>query len=158
MHPLLPQDGQLMGADLAAGEVVARREVLLDAASFELFARLTGDAHPLHYDAAYAQAQGLRAPIAHGLLLVALTALGATPLSARLHDSMVAMLGTEARFLSPAYLGDRVELVTRVASVEPKSRNRCIAAFEVRLLRGADLLATVHNRFMLRFAREGAAA
>jgi acyl dehydratase len=149
---------QLMGADLAAGEVVARRQVLLDAASFDAFARLTGDAHPLHYDAAYARAQGLEAPIAHGLLLVAITALGATPLSARLHDSMVAMLGTTARFQSPAYVGDTVDLVTRVAGVEPKSRNRCIARFEVQLLRGADVIATVEHQFMLRFARKGASA
>jgi acyl dehydratase len=150
--------GQLMGADLVVGEVVARRHVLLDAASFDAFARLTGDAHPLHYDAAYAKAQGLRAPIAHGLLLVAITALGATPLSAQLHDSMVAMLGTNARFQSPAYVGDTVDLVTSVAGVEPKARNRCIARFEVRLLRGGDVIATVDHQFMLRFSREGAAA
>lgn len=149
---------QLMGADLVAGEEVARRQVRLTAESFEAFARLTGDAHPLHYDATYARSQGLRAPIAHGLLLVAITALGATPLSARLHDSMVAMLGTQARFQSPAYVDDTVDLVMRVGEVQLRSRNRCVAAFEVRVLRGADLLATVEHRFLLKFSREGAPA
>lgn len=148
--------GQLAGADLVPGEVVAQRELVLDALAFRRFAELTGDAHPLHYDDAYAQAQGLRAPLAHGLLLVAITALGATALSERLRDSMIAMLGTQARFLAPVFRGDRVTLRTRAGAVQPKSGNRCVAAFDIELA-GPDgqLLATVQHQFMLRFMLKG---
>ena len=55
---------QLAGEDFTTGQVVARREVLLDERAFNAFAALTGDAHPIHYNAAYAQARGLRAPSA----------------------------------------------------------------------------------------------
>ncbi|TFY96634.1 hypothetical protein EZ216_20325 [Ramlibacter humi] len=137
---------------------MARRQVHLTREVFQGFAAVSGDAHPLHYDAAYAKSHGLRAPIAHGLLLVAITALGATPLSAQLHDSMVAMLGTQARFISPAYEGDRVDVSLTVLEIQPKSRNRCVAAFEVKVERGAELLASVQHQFMLRFSREEAAA
>lgn len=162
IHPLLPVQAaprQLAGADLQPGDVVAEREVVLDARAFEAFAELTGDDHPLHYDDDYARTHGLRAPIAHGLLLVAMTALGATALSPRLRDSMIAMLGTQARFIAPAFRGDRVTVRMKAGSVEPKSDNRCIAAFNVELLGpGGRLLATVENKFMLRFMLEGGAA
>lgn len=159
LHAAAPPPGQLAGADLVPGTVVAQREFVLDAQAFRRFAELTGDAHPLHYDGAYARAQGLRAPLAHGLLLVAMTALGATELSDRLRDSMIAMLGTQARFLAPAFRGDRVTLRMKAGAVQPKSGNRCVAAFDVELAGPeGQLLATVQHQFMLRFMREGAAA
>jgi acyl dehydratase len=139
--------------------VVAQREVLFDETAFRRFAELTGDAHPVHYDDDYVRAQGLRAPLVHGLLLVATTALGATELSPRLHASMIAMLGTSARFLAPAYRGDRLTLRTTVAAVEPKSRNRCVASFDVALLAAdGSAVATVQHQFLLRQTLEGASA
>lgn len=159
IHPLLPgAQPQLAGADLVPGTEVARRQVRLTRAVFRAFAEASGDAHPLHYDEAFAKSHGLRAPIAHGLLLVAVTALGATPLSAQLHDSMIAMLGTQARFVAPAYEDDTVDVSLTVTGVEPKSRNRCVASFDVKVERGGELLASVQHQFMLRFSREEAAA
>ena len=61
------------GADLPG----ATSHCTVDA--FRAFADLTGDAHPIHYDPAYAAATRFGKPIAHGLLLAAYTALGATP-------------------------------------------------------------------------------
>lgn len=153
------QAHQLAGADLVPGTVVAERRVAFDETSFRRFAELTGDAHPVHYDEAYARAQGLRAPLVHGLLLVAMTALGATELSARLHAAMIAMLGTSARFIAPAYRGDVLTLRTQVSAVQPKSRNRCVASFNVDLL-GADgsAVASVQHQFLLRHSLEGAPA
>lgn len=146
---------QLFGADLVAGTVLAERRVVLDEQAFRRFSELTGDNHPIHDDAAYAQARGLRAPIAHGLLLVAMTALGGTSLSPRLHDSMLAMLGTQARYLAPAFVGDAVTLRLKAGAVTPKSGNRCVAHFDIDLL--ADdgrVLAAVQHQFLLRFMRE----
>ena len=150
---------QLGGADLVAGAQVAERRVVLDAAAFRGFAVLTGDAHPIHYDAVYAKAHGLRAPIAHGLLIVAMTALGATTLSARLADSMIAMLGVEVRFVAPVFLGDAVVVRFRVEGVTPKSANRCLAAFaiDVRSPEG-ELHAEATQRYLLKHRLEGQVA
>jgi 3-hydroxybutyryl-CoA dehydratase len=161
IHPLLPAEPattQLMGDELMAGALVAQRSVLFDRQCFEQFAAVSGDAHPLHYDAAYARAHGFAAPVAHGLLVVAITALGATTLSPRLHDSMIAMLGAQAAFHAPAFLGDRVDVRLLVRDVVPKSGNRCIATFDVEVRSGERLLATVQHQYLLRFSREGAQA
>jgi acyl dehydratase len=55
---------------------------------FAAFAGLTGDAHPLHYDADYARAKGWNAPLAHGLLLLSFCALGAAPIHSALRRSI----------------------------------------------------------------------
>jgi acyl dehydratase len=92
---------------------------LLDADAFGLFAKLTGDAHPLHYDPEYARNTRFGAPLAHGLLLMATTALGAGTLSRHLESSMVALLEQGARFLKPVLLGDAVTPELEVAETRP---------------------------------------
>jgi len=124
---------QLAASDLTVGEHVTHREVTLDMAAFMQFSALTGDRHPIHYDAAYAARNGFRAPVAHGLLLLAISALGATDLSDRLHDSMVVMTGAHAKFLSPVISGDTVRLDYVVASVKPHAAGMSKVAFEVRV-------------------------
>ena len=53
-------------------------------AHFAFFAGLSGDNHPIHYE--YAKKSPLGAGLAHGLLLMGLTAVGASPLSHWLHS------------------------------------------------------------------------
>jgi 3-hydroxybutyryl-CoA dehydratase len=143
--------GQLAACDLKPGDILARRTVIFDQGTFSAFASLTGDNHPIHYDVAYATARGLRAPIAHGLLLVAMTALGATAISDRLHASMVAMVGTEAKFLGPAYLDDAVRIELRVGEIIPKSKGVSLARFDAELFSETqELLARVSHRFLLK--------
>lgn len=142
---------QLAACDLKSGEILAERAIILSRGAFDAFASLTGDNHPIHYDVAYAAARGLRAPIAHGLLLVAMTALGATPISDRLHASMVAMVGTEAKFLGPAYLDDAIKIELRVGEIVPKSKGVSLVCFDVELLSEArQVLARVSHRFLLK--------
>lgn len=142
---------QLAAADLQPGSLVAERVVVIDRQAFAGFAALSGDAHPVHYDADYARRRGLRAPIAHGLLVVAMTALGATSLSPLLHDSMLAMVGVDAQFHAPVFEGDTVQVNLSVESVEPKSRNRSLVTFVIDVLSpDAALHARVHQRFLLK--------
>lgn len=160
IHPLPAQvqqaPAQLGGADLVPGQLMSERRVLLDAESFSRFAQLSGDAHPLHYDAEYAAAQGLRAPIAHGLLLVAVSALGATRVSDQLHDSMVAMLGAQVRFLAPAFVDDTVTVRMKAGDVTPKSGNRCVAQFDIEIVsQDGRLLARLHHQYMLHYQLHG---
>src|SRR5689334_24759939 len=94
--------------DFTPGEVFTALPHTLSDKHFAAFAAMTGDAHPLHYDADYARAKGWEAPLAHGLLLLGLCALGAAPISEELRDSMIAMLANEARYKRPASSGDTV--------------------------------------------------
>jgi 3-hydroxybutyryl-CoA dehydratase len=105
---------------------------------FAAFAGMTGDAHPLHYDADYARAKGFKAPLAHGLLLLGLCALGAAPISEELAESMVAMLGNEARYKRPAFIGDTVTPQFTVVAVEPKGDDRGIVRLAITLTNQRD--------------------
>jgi 3-hydroxybutyryl-CoA dehydratase len=82
------------------------------------FAELTGDAHPIHYDDEYAKTTGFGRPIVHGLHLMALTALGASPVSEQLKDSMIALLEQSAVFQKPVFKNDTVRPEFEVEQAE----------------------------------------
>lgn len=127
--------GQVFAEDLRVGETFEGTERVIDALSFAAFAELTGDNHPIHHDPDYAVKAGFIKPVAHGLLLSAITALGAAPVSKYLEDAMIAFVGQECRFLKPVYVGDRLKPVFRVASVEVKpGRGMALVSFEVDLI------------------------
>jgi 3-hydroxybutyryl-CoA dehydratase len=115
---------QLFADDLAAGFRFRGEAKTLTTDMFRQFAVLTGDAHPIHYDEAYAANTRFGRALAHGLLLTSLTALGATSLSRSLEDSMVALLEQRMQFLHPAFIGDVVTPEFEVVSVEPTTSGR----------------------------------
>ena len=119
--------------DFTPGEVFKSVPQILSDKHFAAFAEMTGDAHPLHYDADYARAKGWEGPIAHGLLYVGLCARCAAPISQELTESMIAMLGNEARYKRPAFVGDTVTPQFTVVSVEPKGNNRGIVRLAITL-------------------------
>lgn len=126
--------------------------------AFRAFADLTGDGHPIHYDAAYAARTRFRLPLAHGLLVAAYSALGATELSRRLEGSMVAMLEVGFRYLRPVFAGDTLTSSFDVAEVTRKpGAGTGVVRFEVRLTNGAGE-AVVEGRHSYLIRAKGAAA
>jgi acyl dehydratase len=120
--------------DFAVGQVFPGQERRLDASAFHAFARLTGDAHPIHYDADYARRTRFGAPVAHGLLVAAVGALGATALSPRLEASMVAFLEQGMRFIAPVLEGDAIRTEFEVAHTKPaRDGGRGVVRFTVRV-------------------------
>lgn len=89
-------------------------------AHFLIFAGMTGDNHPIHYDDEYARGTRFGGRVAHGLLVMAMTAVGASPLSHRLERSMIAFAEQGCRFLRPVLLGDTVHPEFEVAGLERK--------------------------------------
>jgi acyl dehydratase len=132
--------------DFAPGEVFTSAPHTLSDKHFAAFAAMTGDAHPLHYDSDYARTKGWDAPLAHGLMLLGLCALGAAPISRELTESMVAMLGNEARYRRPAFVGDTVTPQFTVIAVEPKDNERGIVRLAITLhnQRGEVVLEGTH--------------
>ncbi len=82
------------------------------------FAALTGDRHPIHYDDEYAKTTSFGRPIVHGLHLMSLTALGASPLSEQLKDSMVAFVEQQATFRTLVFKDDTVRPEFEIEGVE----------------------------------------
>ena len=127
-------DPQIFAEDLAVGQTFAGRAHTIDEQQFGLFAHLTGDDHPIHYDEDFAAKTRFRKRVAHGLLLMSMTALGATEMSGRLRDAMVALTEQRCRFLKPVFIGNVVTSRFEVVAIH---------------LRPSSDMALVHLRVQL---------
>lgn len=101
-------------------------------AHFLFFVGLTGDHHPLHYDDEYARRTRFGRRPAHGLLLTALTAIGASTLAPHVEDSMVAFVEQSSRFVAPAFVGDTLQPELEVVALDRK-RSAGLVTFRVTL-------------------------
>ena len=88
-------------------------------AHFLFFAGMTGDNHPLHYDQEYCKQTRFGRPVAHGLMVAGMAAVGASNLSPAIKDSIVAFLEQSSRFLKPVFVGDTLSVALEVVAVEP---------------------------------------
>lgn len=148
-----PAPEQYWLEDFTPGRTFEGTRHLVGAEAFDQFARMTGDAHPLHYDPEYAKNTPFGKPLAHGLLLMAMTALGANPLSPHVEGSMIAFLEQGGKFLKPVLSGDTVTPVLEVESMRPTQDGRNgVVRFAVRLTnqRGELVLSGFHTYLMKR--------
>jgi acyl dehydratase len=107
--------------DFQVGDTFYIPAKTLTDAHFVCFAGLTGDQHPIHYDDEYAKTTRFGKRVVHGLLLTALTAVGASTLSSMLEGSIVALVEQSARFLKPVFIGDTITPELEVREVLPKT-------------------------------------
>jgi acyl dehydratase len=115
----------------------------LNDAHFLAFSGLTGDAHPIHYDVEYAKGTRFGKPLAHGLLLASMTALGAS--SARERIEGFVFLEQGCKFLKPAVVGDTVRPTFTVEKIwEEGKRRYCRVATALVNQRGETLLEGFH--------------
>lgn len=135
-----PAKQQLYADDLPVGLAFEGAPRIVTDESFRSFANITGDDHPIHYDAEYARQTRFKKPLAHGLLLMGMTAFGATEMSDSFHESMVALVGQECRFLHPVFVGDTVSSRFQVASVERRSSGDvALVTYAVKLIKEIDV-------------------
>lgn len=92
---------------IKVGDVFLGPSKTLTDTHFTLFSAITNDMHPIHYDLEYARATQFGRPLAHGLLLNSLTALGATAAVGLIHGFVIVEQGS--RFLAPAMVGDTLQ-------------------------------------------------
>jgi 3-hydroxybutyryl-CoA dehydratase len=81
-----------------------------------------------------------------------MTALGATPISRQIEESMVAFVEEGARFLKPVFVGDALTSRFEVAAINPKpARGIALVRFNVSLAngRGEVVLEGHHCYFLL---------
>lgn len=110
---------------------------------FSLFSGITGDTHPIHYDIEYAKQTRFGRPVAHGLLLASLTALGAS--TARTQIDGLVLVEQSCRYLKPAMIGDTIRPRLILEKIW-KQGHRTFYRFGTRLLnhRGETLLEGFH--------------
>ena len=139
---------QLYAEDIPIGFRFKGEPIVLTRQLFNLFSRITGDKHPIHNDENYAAKTKFGRPVAHGLMLASLTALGATRLSEQICDSMVALINTAFMFRHPAFVGDTLTVEFECKAVtETKTANTSKVELQVRLYNQSDtaLVEGVHT-------------
>lgn len=110
--------------EIKEGQVFTTPTKTLTDAHFLFFSGLTGDNHPIHYDVEYAKATKFGAPLAHGLLLAGMTALGGSDASFQIEGFVFVEQGS--RFLKPAKIGDTIHTRLTVEKIWQDGKRRYV--------------------------------
>lgn len=129
--------------DFREGDTFQSPSRTLTDAHFLLFSGLTYDNHPIHYDVEYARRTPFGRPLAHGLLLMAITALGGSSAASRLDGFVFVEQG--CRFLKPAMVGDTLTPRHRIERIWSEGHRRyCRVATTITNQRGETVLEGFH--------------
>ncbi len=104
-------------------------------AHFSAFQALSGDNHPIHYDAEYCKRLGHEGMLAHGFQVLAFTAAGAGSFPHLLGENLIGFIEQSCRFLKPVYPGDTLYPVLKVSDLKRQNTTGVIT-----------LRSTVHNQ------------
>src|SRR5271169_5016958 len=92
--------------ELELGEIFRAPSRTVTDAHASAFQTVSADNHPIHYDVEWARAHGHRAPVVHGLQVLAFTAPGATLFPQYIGDVFLAFTSDSCRFLKEVHEGD----------------------------------------------------
>ena len=110
--------------EIEEGQVFSTPSKTLTDAHFLFFSGLTGDNHPIHYDVEYAKSTKFGAPLAHGLLLAGMTALGGSDASFQVDGFVFIEQGS--RFLKPVTVGDTIRTELTVEKIWQEGKRRFV--------------------------------
>lgn len=140
--------------DLAPGLRFATRGRTVTEAHVVAFAGLTGDQHPQHTDARWAEASPFGERIAHGLLVLSLAA-GLVPLDP---ERVVALRRVrDAVFKRPVRLGETIGVAGRLAALAPVDERTGLVSV-VLDVRGGDERLVARATLELLWARDAVPA
>ncbi|MFD5270452.1 MaoC family dehydratase [Streptomyces sp. NPDC058335] len=121
--------------DLRVGEVFRAPSRTLTDAHAAAFQTVSADNHPVHYDAEWARRHGHRAPVVHGLQVLAFTAPGATLFPHFIGEVFITFLELSCTFLAEVHSGDTLYPALTITGLEPQDANGVVVT-----------AATVHNQ------------
>jgi acyl dehydratase len=131
-HRLVPLRGF---SELRVGEVFRAPSRTITDANFQAFQAVSLDNHPIHYDVEYCRKIGHKAPLAHGLQVLAFTAAGAGLFPHVIGESLIGFIEVTAKFLKPVYPGDTLYPALTITELVPQRTTGIVA-----------MRATVHNQ------------
>ncbi|HUO91480.1 MAG TPA: MaoC family dehydratase [Rhizomicrobium sp.] len=122
-------------AELQVGEIFRAPSRTVTDANFAAFQAVSLDNHPIHYDVEYCRRQGHRAPLAHGLQVLAFTAAGAGLFPHVIGESLIGFIEVSAKFLKPVFPGDTLYPALTITELVQQRTTGVVA-----------MRATVHNQ------------
>lgn len=121
--------------ELRVGEVFRAPSRTVTDANFQAFQAVSLDNHPIHYDEEYCRRLGHKAPLAHGLQVLAFTAAGAGLFPHVIGEALIGFIEVSAKFLKPVYPGDTLYPALEITELVPQRTTGIVA-----------MRATVHNQ------------
>ena len=125
-----------LGESASSERTISRREI-------ELFAALSGDANPTHFDEAFAKTVNLKGVVAHSMLSVGLISY---LLGNRLPGAGTVYLSQDLRFAAPVHVNDRVTATVVAKDKRAEGRQvtfdcRCVNQDGATILSGTAVVA-----------------
>ena len=136
--------------EIEVGQVFSTPTKTLTDAHFLFFSGLTGDNHPIHYDVEYAKSTKFGAPLAHGLLLAGMTALGGSDASFQIDGLVFVEQGS--RFLKPAKIGDTIHTTLTVEKIWHVPRTCPVSTFSSTMTISSSSMPSLVRLSALTFA------
>ncbi|MGH6872481.1 MAG: MaoC family dehydratase [Rhizomicrobium sp.] len=122
-------------SELRVGEVFRNPSRTVTEANFAAFQTVSLDNHPIHYDDEYCKRLGYRAPLAHGLQVLAFTAAGAGLFPHVIGEALIGFVEVSAKFLKGVFPGDTLYPALEIVELAPQKTTGLVT-----------MRATVHNQ------------
>lgn len=134
-----PHDHRLVSLrsfeELTVGEIFRNPSRTLTEANFAAFQTVSCDNHPIHYDEDYCRRLGQKAPLAHGLQVLAFTAAGAGLFPHMIGEALIGFIEVNAKFLKAVYPGDTLYPALEITELTPQRTTGVVT-----------MRASVHNQ------------
>ena len=121
--------------ELKTGEIFRNPSRTLTEANFAAFQTVSCDNHPIHYDTEYCKRLGHKAPLAHGLQVLAFTAAGAGLFPHVIGEALIGFIEVNAKFLKAVYPGDTLYPALEIVELKAQRTTGIVS-----------MRATVHNQ------------
>jgi acyl dehydratase len=120
--------------ELRVGEIFRNPSRTITQANFAAFQTVSLDNHPIHYDDEYCKRLGHKAPLAHGLQVLAFTAAGAGLFPHVIGEALIGFVEVSAKFLKGVYPGDTLYPALEITELKPQRTTGLVT-----------MRATIHN-------------
>ncbi|MEO3404715.1 MaoC family dehydratase [Mucilaginibacter sp. CAU 1740] len=121
--------------ELQVGEIFRAPSRTLTDAHSAAFQTVSCDNHPVHYDAVWAKKHGHKAPVVHGLQVLAFTEPGATLFPHVIGEAFIAFTELSCKFLREVNAGDTLYPALQIVALNPQGNTGIV-----------ETAATIHNQ------------
>ncbi|MDT3405314.1 MaoC family dehydratase [Mucilaginibacter terrae] len=138
--------------DLQVGEIFRAPSRTLTDAHSAAFQTVSCDNHPVHYDNVWAQKHGHKAPVVHGLQVLAFTAPGATMFPHVIGEVFIAFTELNCKFLKEVNSGDTLYPAIRIISLTPQGATGIVETEATIHNQNGELVLTGTHKYLLKTA------
>jgi acyl dehydratase len=136
--------------DFQTGERFYLPSRTMTEAHFTAFQALSGDNHPIHYDAEFCRMHGHRSMLAHGLQVLCFTAAGAGQFPHQCNDSLVGFIEQSSKFLRPVYPGDTLYPLLEVVDLVAQRTTGVLVMRSTVHNQSRELVLSGEQKYLLR--------